>query len=112
MRGRIRIWTWIHDQGRIRGFGSVRRKILRGRNTLLNNIWQTQKMSSIIHFSKTEPLTKIFLLSQEHQFMFVVGPFWDKKDDPLGAMQNLIDDQADEISELRDGCSRRAIFKF
>jgi hypothetical protein len=44
--------------------------------------------------------------------MFVVGPFWDKKDDPLGAMQNLIDDQADEISELRDGCSRRTIFKF
>jgi hypothetical protein len=31
------------------------------------------------------------------------GPFWDKKgEDPLGAMQNLIDDQADEISELRD----------
>ena len=33
----------------------------------------------------------------------LLGPFWDKKDDPMGAMQNLIDDQADEISELRHG---------
>ena len=38
-----------------------------------------------------------------HGLSLLLGPFWDKKDDPMGAMQNLIDDQADEISELRHG---------
>ena len=30
------------------------------------------------------------------------GPFWKKEDDPLDALQNIIDEQADEISDLKE----------